>query len=85
MVRRRNPTTIEISCVEVWREISNYLENDISADLRDRMEAHFKSCAHCKAVLDGAKNVVELVGDGRVFQMPDGFSERLYKKLQKFL
>lgn len=85
MVRRRSPTTIEISCVEVWREISNYLENDISADLRNRMEAHFKSCAHCRAVLDGAKNVVELVGDGRVFQMPEGFSKRLYKKLQKFL
>jgi hypothetical protein len=85
MVRKRNPTTIEISCVEMWREISNYLENDISADLRDRMEAHFKSCAHCKAVLDGTKNVVELVGDGRVFQMPEGFSKRLYNKVQKFL
>ena len=85
MVRRSNPATIEISCVEVWREISNYLENDIPAALRDRMEAHFKSCAHCKAVLDGTKNVVELVGDGRVFQMPEGFSNRLYKKLRKFL
>ena len=74
---------IEISCVEVWREISNYLDGDISVDLRERMEKHFGACAHCTAVLDGTRNVVELVGDGRVFQMPDGFSKRLYKKLQK--
>lgn len=75
--------TIEISCVEVWREISNYLGGDISLELRERMEAHFKACGHCTAVLDGTRNVVGLVGDGRLFQIPDGFSKRLYKKLQK--
>jgi anti-sigma factor (TIGR02949 family) len=74
---------IEISCVEVWREISNYLDHEISAELRDRMEAHFKACAHCTAVLDGTRNVMELVGDGKVFPLPEGFSKRLYKKLQK--
>jgi len=75
--------TIEISCVEVWRQISDYLDDEISREMRERMEAHFEACAHCTAVLDGTRNVVELVGDGRVFQMPDGFGERLYKKLQK--
>lgn len=75
--------TIEISCVEVWREISNYLDGEISRELRERMEVHFKACAHCTAVLDGTRNVVGLVGDGRLFQIPDGFSKRLYKKLQK--
>jgi Putative zinc-finger len=74
---------IEISCVEVWREISNYLDDDISPELRERMEAHFKVCAHCSAVLDGTHNVVQVVGDGRVFEMPEGFSKRLYKKIQK--
>ena len=83
MVKKKLMATIEISCVEVWREISNYLDNEISAELRERMEAHFKACAHCTAVLDGTRNVVELVGDGKIFQMPEGFSKRLYKKFQK--
>jgi len=74
---------IEISCYEVWREISSYLDEDISLDMRERMEAHFKVCAHCTAVLDGTRNVVGLVGDGRVFQLPEGFSQRLQEKLQK--
>jgi len=75
--------TVEISCVEVWREISNYLDQDISPAVRERMEAHFKLCAHCTAVLDGTRNVLGLVGDGRVFQMPDGFSKRLQERIQK--
>ena len=74
---------IEISCVEVWREISNYLGEDISVDLRERMEKHFGACAHCTAVLDGTRNVVGLVGDGTLFQMPQGFNKRLYDKIRE--
>jgi anti-sigma factor RsiW len=59
---------IEISCVEVWKEISNYLDGEISAELRERMKAHFKGCEHCRAVFEGTQDVVKLVGDGRIFQ-----------------
>jgi hypothetical protein len=74
---------IEISCLEVWREISNYIDGDIDAELRARMEAHFKVCAHCNAVLDGTRNVVKLVGDGVVYQLPEGFSQRLYNRIKE--
>ena len=74
---------IEISCLEVWREISNYIEDDADVELRARMEAHFKVCAHCMAVLDGTRNVVKLVGDGVEYQMPDGFSQRLYNRIKE--
>jgi hypothetical protein len=72
---------IEISCIEVWREISRYVDGEISGELRERMEAHFKICKHCSAILDGTKNVVRLVGDGHAFEVPAGFSKRLYTKL----
>ena len=73
---------IEISCIEVWREISNYIDDDVDAELRARMEAHFKACAHCTAVLDGTRNVVKLVGNGVEYQVPDGFSQRLYNRIK---
>jgi anti-sigma factor (TIGR02949 family) len=75
--------TLEISCVEVWREISDYLDGNIDAELRTRIEAHFKACKHCSAVYDGTRNVVRLIGDGRAFEVPASFSERLYNKLPK--
>jgi anti-sigma factor RsiW len=74
---------VEISCEEVWREISNYLEGEISDELRTRMEEHFKGCKHCTAVMDGTRNVVHLVGDARAFELPAGFSNRLYQKLDR--
>jgi Putative zinc-finger len=74
---------IEISCREVWREISNYLDDEVAPELRVRMDAHFKACAHCTAVLDGTKNVVKLVGDGIEYELPEGFGQRLYSKLKE--
>lgn len=74
---------VEISCVEVWREISNYIDGDVNPELHARMEAHFKNCKHCTAIHDGTSNVVRLIGDGRAFELPVGFSQRLYSKLPK--
>jgi anti-sigma factor RsiW len=72
----------EISCVEVWREISNYIDAAIDPELRARMEAHLKVCAHCTAVLDGTRNVVKLLADGVEYDLPPDFSQRLYNKLK---
>jgi Putative zinc-finger len=72
---------IEISCRAVWNALSDYLENEVDANLRRRMEEHFKVCEHCKAILDGTCNVVQLVGDGVVYDVPRGFSDRLHKRL----
>jgi predicted anti-sigma-YlaC factor YlaD len=77
--------SVEISCEEVWRALGGYLESDIDADLRRRMQEHFKQCNHCRAVLDGANNLIQLVGDGRAFDVPTGFSSRLYRKLEEHL
>ena len=60
---------MKISCDEVWREISNYLEDEVSADLRTRMDQHFRGCKRCTAVLVGTRNVVRLVGDAAVFDL----------------
>lgn len=76
---------VEISCEEVWREVSNYLEGETSAELRARMEEHFKGCKHCTAVLDGTRNVVQLVSEAGAFELPASLSDRLYQKLDRRL
>jgi hypothetical protein len=74
---------IEINCKDVWREVSNYVEGDVDPELRQRMEAHFAKCNHCTAILDGTRNVLRLVGDGKAFDLPTGFTDRLRKRIEK--
>ena len=53
----------------------------LSADLRAGMQAHFRRCRHCRAVLDGTCNVLRLIADERRFEMPIGFSGRLFRRI----
>ncbi|MGD0823409.1 MAG: zf-HC2 domain-containing protein [Terriglobales bacterium] len=72
-----------VSCEQVWREISNYLDGEIDANLRSAMDDHIHGCKRCTAVLDGTRNVVELFGDERMVEVPLGFSHRLHRRLEE--
>ena len=68
---------MDISCLEVIRELSNYIDEDLNPQLRVDIEAHLPKCAHCTAIYDGLRNTITLTGDGRIFELPPGFSQRL--------
>jgi hypothetical protein len=71
-----------VKCEEVWREVSNYLDGDVSPDLRTAIDEHVRGCKGCTAVLDGTRNVVQLFGDERMLEVPLGFSHRLHRRLE---
>ncbi len=75
------PSVVEIDCYQVRRELSDYLEGDVTPELRSRIEDHLAGCAHCTAIYDGMRNVVQLLSDERMIELPEGFSQRLYKRL----
>src|SRR2546428_12292810 len=75
------PNVIELDCYEVRRELSDYLDGDLTPELRIQIENHLQNCSHCTAVYDGLRNVVRLLGDERAIELPKGFSQRLYRRL----
>jgi hypothetical protein len=72
---------MEISCHDLWREVSNYIDDDVDPELRARIERHLKNCRHCSAIVDGASNTVRLLADDDAFDLPTGFSQRLKAKI----
>ncbi len=81
LVVSRKPRVVEIDCYAVRGELSNYLEDDLTPQLRFRIEGHLENCSHCTAVYDGMRNVLRLLGDEKAIELPTGFSQRLYKRL----
>ena len=73
--------TILISCAEVRRELSNYIDHDVTPELRARIEQHVISCSGCSAIYDGVRNVLRLVSSSEIIELPRGFSLRLYRRL----
>ena len=70
-----------VNCEHVWREISNYLEHDVEASLRSRMDEHFQTCSACRSLLEGTRNVIQLYSDERMIEVPSGFGSRLQHRL----
>jgi hypothetical protein len=72
-----------ITCETVWRESSNYIDGDLSPDMRLSIEEHARGCERCAAVLGGLKNIVQLYGDERMSEVPLGYGHRLHQHLEE--
>ena len=76
---------MEISCGDVIRELSSYIDSDLDDGLRLRISEHLAGCVHCTAIYDGTRNVIRLIGDGRSFELPAGFSARLRERIAQII
>jgi anti-sigma factor RsiW len=74
---------MRIDCKHVWQHISAYIDGDVDAVLRAEIDKHLETCEICSAVLDSTRNVVVLMADDRVFELPAGFAERLHARLDE--
>ena len=76
---------MRIDCKHVWDHISAYIDGEVDAELRAEIDQHLETCEICSAVLDSTRNVVVLVADSRVFELPADFSNRLHSRIDKEL
>lgn len=70
-----------IDCKHVWEHISGYLDETLSDETRDLVQKHLDHCEICSAILDSTRNIIILMADDRVFELPVGFSERLHARI----
>jgi len=72
---------VVVNCEQVWQEISNYIDDEIDPSVRSAMDEHLRQCQRCTAVLEGTRNLVQLYGDERLFDVPMGYSWRMQRRL----
>jgi anti-sigma factor RsiW len=76
---------MKLDCKHVWEHISDYIDGDVEPLLRAEIDRHLEHCEICSAVLDSTRNVVVLMADDRIFEIPGGYSERLHRRLDAML
>jgi anti-sigma factor RsiW len=76
---------MRLDCKHVWQHISAYIDGEVDAALRADIDKHLETCEICSAVLDSTRNVVILMADDRVFELPVGFSQRLHARIDEVL
>ena len=74
-----------ITCEEVWRDISDYIDDELPPKQRAALDEHFAECRHCTAVLEGTCNIIRLYRDERILAPPQGFGNRLERRINQQL
>jgi len=78
-------TTRMMSCKEVLANLSTYVDEDGSAELRHLLEEHIAWCRRCQVVFDTTGRMVKIVRDAEPFEIPLAVSARLYARLETVL
>lgn len=59
-----------ISCRHVTDQLSNYIDGELTPEMRDKIEEHLRLCDRCSVVLDTTRKLLFVAGDEKVFSVP---------------
>jgi hypothetical protein len=79
----KSSVILEISCRAIREELTNYLEGDVTTELKTRIESHLARCTRCRVYYDSIRQVIHTLGKAEMIELPAGFSQRLYSRVAK--
>ena len=60
-----------ITCEEFLAEVGNYLECDLTAEVRRQVEDHLAHCHTCQVLYDSVRKTIAIVTDSGSFDLPE--------------
>ena len=75
-----------ITCEEFFVEFADYLENQVSSEVRQELELHLSQCRACHVLYDSTRKTVRIVSESNSFELPqnifDPIIDRVMAKLR---
>jgi hypothetical protein len=75
-----------ITCDEFFAEFADYLENQVSSEVRQELELHLSQCRACHVLYDSTRKTVKIVSESDSFELPqdvfDPIMDRVMAKLR---
>jgi len=75
-----------ITCDEFFAEFGDYLENQVSPEIRQELELHLSQCRACQVLCDSSRKTVKIVTESSSFELPESVSgpiiDRVMAKLR---
>lgn len=74
-----------LDCGHVLEELSNYLDGDVSPELKDALERHLGKCHRCSLVYSTTRQTLRVVSESGAIDIPISAGMRLRTRLQELL
>jgi predicted anti-sigma-YlaC factor YlaD len=70
-----------ITCDEFLAEFGDYLENQVSEEVRKELELHLSQCRTCRVLYDSSRKTVKVVTDSSSFELPQSASDAIVDRI----
>jgi anti-sigma factor RsiW len=74
-----------LNCQDVIRDLSNYIDDGLDADLMQELESHLEDCVDCRLVVDQTKKTIEIFCDSEPVELPSDVRNRLHEAVRRRL
>jgi len=73
-----------MDCRQFLDELSDYLDNEATAGIREAVQEHIAFCHKCEVIYNSTRRTVEIVSEcgQQAYALPEDVSERLYTRLR---
>ncbi len=72
-----------LDCRQVLAELSNYVDDEVTLELKRAVEEHLARCRRCWVVYDTTRKTLAIVVENRPPATPLAVSERLHARLRQ--
>jgi len=70
-----------ITCEEFFGEFADYLENQLSPEIRQELELHLSQCRACHVLYDSTRKTVKIVSESNSFELPQKVSDPIIDRI----
>jgi anti-sigma factor RsiW len=74
-----------LSCQDLLSELSDYLDDRVTAEVRRDLEAHLAHCRECEVLLDSTRKTLTIVTETRSFELPADLSGKILARIRAAL
>ena len=72
-----------LTCKDFLRELSDYLDESLEAEIRSKIEAHIAECPNCWVIADTTRKTIKIYKGMEPHPLPGDVESRLMQALER--
>ncbi|MGO9260296.1 MAG: anti-sigma factor family protein [Bryobacteraceae bacterium] len=72
-----------LTCKDFLKELSEYLDESLDAEVRAKLERHITECPNCWVIADTTRRTIQIYKGMDRYPVPPDVEERLMRALEK--
>jgi len=72
-----------LKCEELLKQLNEYVDGTVDPSICEEFEKHMAGCNPCQVVVDNIRRTIVIYKEGKPYDLPVAFRERLHEALRQ--